>query len=608
MNTTVNQLIHIIEQGGDLGEKREAIIALGYENDPAVYPILIKHLDHPSTSLQHAAVISLCRYGNAEAVTELGKSKILRSSNANVRWAAVSTIGNLGDYRVIDTLLKAVEDDEWIVRNQAVTALKQKIRQIAESTDERAFRTLLHLLAQQDREIIELVGDGLLAFGKRSVEPLIAALKSSSSYVRENAARVLGLLKAKQAAKPLIDSLKDVNWHVRKSAVQALGRIGDERAVEPLVLCLRDNVDDVQQQAMKSLVDFGCVSTEPLLNALSHEMSKFVITMILLTLGEIRDPASIPHIVAFSKSSYFVVRNAAVKALIQFGPEVIDYLTRNLSFNQSDISILLRDAANGENQQNQLRAIHALGALEDHRAVNVLKKLVDDGIPGISEAAEKALFDIGTAAWGRSCSLMVLREVGDLSLLPCFIEELQDDSVNVRLEAVRCLGKVDGEKSIEPLVHVARKDPDPYIRAEAIRTLREVGVGYPTVLELALDALIDTDRNVRAEAAGLLGNFQDDRSIPSLLHAMTDSHWSVRQSAEMALQNFADRAVPQLIEALNHEAWTLRLRAARLLGAVGDKRAIEPLKTAYNKKGENQRSLEVIEEAILKLTEGESEA
>ena len=47
---------------------------------------------------------------------------------ANIRWAAVTAIGKLGDYRVIDHLLKAVEDPEWIVRTQAVTELMGKVQ------------------------------------------------------------------------------------------------------------------------------------------------------------------------------------------------------------------------------------------------------------------------------------------------------------------------------------------------------------------------------------------------------------------------------------------------------------------------------------------------
>ena len=65
-----------------------------------------------------------------QAIDELTKPKILQSPVTNIRWAAVIAVGTLGDYRVIDHLLEVLDDREWIVRNQAVTELKDKIQEI----------------------------------------------------------------------------------------------------------------------------------------------------------------------------------------------------------------------------------------------------------------------------------------------------------------------------------------------------------------------------------------------------------------------------------------------------------------------------------------------
>jgi len=602
----VTALIQKVRESEDVGEKREVLIELGYKRDREVYPVLVEQLSNRAVSIQHAAVISLGRYGDPRAIEELIKPKILHSRTVNIRWAAVKAIGKLGDYRVIEHLLKEVDDHEWIVRNQAVTELKEKIREIIEFKESRYARILVRLFAVENEEIVDLAIEGFVELGEEGVDLLLDAIKSPSLLIRENAVRALGQKKTRRGVGILIDLLRDPEWRVRRNAAVALGEIGDRRTVEPLVQSLRDNVEKVQQQAMCSLVTFGKLCTIPLLNAFAREKNKFVLRAIILTLGEISDIKSVPAIIRHIRSSYFVVRRTAIKALVKFGPQIIDLLVPTLSFNQSNIKPLLKDASDNANPLLQLRAIKALVGLEDHRAVELLKKLVEDNSPEVQEAAMEALIQIGCAAWGRCGALVVLSGIGDKSLIPHFIHSLGDDSDSVRLEAVRALARVDGSDAIDPLVKVANKDRDPYIRYEAVRLLRRIGVGYPQVLELGLSALKDPSRNVRSQTARLLGNFQDDRSIYPLLKATADVHWSVRESAENALTNFGKSAVPSLIEALTSRFLTTRFRAARLLGEIEDQRAVVPLEKLLGKKRELKEVKKVVKEALDKLQKREA--
>lgn len=591
----------IVRNSDDTSERREAIIALGYEKDSEIYELLMDQLQDPATSIRHAAVISLGRYGNAEAIDCLVKPKILRSPVDKIRWAAVIALGHLGDHGVIDYLVKAAGDPDWIVRNQAVTELKSQIRLIIEAKDHRRVRILLRLLAMDDEEIVELATEGLLESGTVSRPLLREALKSPSSLMRQNAAKALGMMRAAETVDPLIALLSDSKWQVRRSAVEALGLIKDKAAVEPLVRCLSDNVEVVQRQACQSLVRFGPLATEAVLTALAHEKSKFVMRAMINTLGEIGDPKGVGALVRHLRSSYYVVRLAAAKALVRFGSDVIEELIPTLSFNQSDISGLLKDAVRYDDPKRQLRAIKALSGLEENRAVPVLRDLVEKGSQDVQDAAAQAVFHISCAAWSRCGALTVLKVVGSRKLIPCFIRSLNDDSDDVRLEAVKALAEINGPKVISPLIEAARNDQDEAVRFEAVRHLRTIGVGYPNVLELGLSALTDSSINVRAQAAWLLGNFQDSASIKPLLKATADPHWSVRESAEIALHNFGSQVIPYLIEALRSRSWTTRLRAARLLGGMGDKSAVEPLKLLARKKGGNAEVREVALKSLARL-------
>lgn len=598
----INKLIEDIHQGSDAGVKRKAIIALGYEQSPRIYPVLIDQLLDSNQSIQHAAVISLGRYGNPQAIEALSKPMILRSSFVDVRWAAVAAIGKLGDHKVIEQLVRAVDDDAWIVRNQAVTELKVKIRELTSQREAGKAHLLIRLLAMKDPEIIELAINGICELGS-IVEPLLLeGLKNSSSRIREHSATALGRMKIKTVVPQLIINLKDRNAWVRRATARALGIIGDSRAIEPLVQSLGDHDESVQKSASRALVQFKILSTEPLLNTLAHEKSKFVLKTILYTLGEIGDPDCIPALIAQLKSSYFIIRNAAARALVKFGPPVIPSVAANLTVSESGVQSLLREAKGKNGILCQIRAIKALGALEDHRAVPLMKLLVEQAEDrAIADAADKTLAAIGEAAWGRCCALLVLREIGDPSAMPYFIQALADTSANVRLEAVRGLGRLNGDESIPHLIKSAGADKDPYVRAEALRFLRDVGVGYPDVLDLALASLKDKDRFVRMQAAGLLGNFHNDRSIIPLIQAMTDAHWGVRERAETSLHNFADRAVEPLIEALDSKSWTLRFRAVRLLGEIDDARSRPALEQVLQRKNEKIKVKTVARAALEKM-------
>ena len=149
MTPSVATLTKKIRESEDAVAKRAAVIEMGYMTQASAYPVLVEQLDDPNISVRHAAVISLGRHGNPDAIEEIKKPKILHSRAVNVRWAAVTALGKLGDYRVIDQLLKAIDDDEWIVRNQAVTELKIKIRDIIEKRDVRLARTRVNAGNQQ---------------------------------------------------------------------------------------------------------------------------------------------------------------------------------------------------------------------------------------------------------------------------------------------------------------------------------------------------------------------------------------------------------------------------------------------------------------------------
>ena len=88
----------------------------------------------------------------------------------------------------------------------------------------------------------------------RAVEYLIDALSDENHYVRREAARALGQLKAVDAIDPLVTLVDtDVDDEVRRNAITALGIIGDDSVLDTLMQAMEDTSYLIRRAAKMSV-------------------------------------------------------------------------------------------------------------------------------------------------------------------------------------------------------------------------------------------------------------------------------------------------------------------------------------------------------------------
>jgi hypothetical protein len=156
-------------------------------------------------------------------------------------------------------------------------------------------------------------------------------------------------------------------------------------------------------------------------------------------------------------------------------------------------------------------AAEALGNIGSIKGIKPLMISLADDDRYVREASAEALGHIGKGAlpslvqgltnedWRvRAGSLIALRVYPDMQELDPVIRILPDQSVYVRREAVKTLGRI-GDRRILPYLVEATRDPDPGVRLRAVRAVAKIG-SKEEVLPILRRCMQDPDSAVKIRA------------------------------------------------------------------------------------------------------------
>lgn len=184
---------------------------------------------------------------------------LLGDSDWVVRREAVITLGEMGDERCVEPLVRCLRDGDWQVREAAVEALamigspavellirymrdydarKSAIKTLGKINDERVLEPLISML--RNDEFKDDATWALAELGPPAIEKLMECLEDKDEVVRKQAIMALGEIKDPSCVDQLIEKLKDSNWFIRLSAASALEKVGDPRGREAVKPLLKD--------------------------------------------------------------------------------------------------------------------------------------------------------------------------------------------------------------------------------------------------------------------------------------------------------------------------------------------------------------------------------
>ena len=184
---------------------------------------------------------------------------LLNDADWVVRREAIITLGEMGDERCIEPIVRCLPDGDWQVREAAIEALamigspavelllryvrdydarKPAIKTLGKINDERVLEPLITMMRSD--EFKDDATWALAELGKPAVGRLLELLKDPDEGTRKQAILALGEIKDSSCVDSLIERLQDTDWFTRLSAASALEKIGDPRGREAVKPLLKD--------------------------------------------------------------------------------------------------------------------------------------------------------------------------------------------------------------------------------------------------------------------------------------------------------------------------------------------------------------------------------
>jgi HEAT repeat protein len=383
-------------------------------------------------------------------------------------------------------------------------------------------------------------------------------LKSSDWETRAGAARALADARESKAVPGLIKALEDAIGGERQAVTEALGTIGHPAAVDALISALkgRQQQPKIRRQdsaagtetaeykaAAEALASIGPPSLNPLIGLLNSD-DKNHRRWAAYALGRIKDAKALDPLIERLQDPRSEVRQAAARALGDLGePRAAQALVkivagRDLETRRAAADALgmlgvveavdvLGTAAHDPNEPLQLAAIEALRRIGGLKAGSKVRSALEAGKKAVRESAIAALASMRfeSASPEDRAAGAVLRGEFETALgegpaaAGALVSALSSRDPGHRLRAVRALGTLRSERTIQPLLS-ALDDHDRAVQEAAAAAL--VSIGIPAVSGL-VEMLTSERSSLRRFAALALGGICDPGTAGALVDAITAS-------------------------------------------------------------------------------------
>jgi len=537
----------------------------------------------------------------------------LSDSSPEVRRRAVVSLERLGLDGAIDLIRRALADDDWRVRKEAVAFITRS------APGPEAIASLIDDSVQEEEiGLRNASAEALGGIGEAAVDAIIARLPQLSPGGRKILLEVVGGSRDSRATQVLIEGLTDSDSNVRVGVAEWLGEHGGPDARVALLGCLTGDDLLLTLAALQSLNQmrvripwdrlepmsgrqiFGAElllafgrggdprAAELIVEQLArdpaaarslellHGASSDAARAVEKALGEVDQP-SLEHLLRLATDSEPADRRAAVQCLIFSGRDeavpVLVQVAREESFHPQVLHGLGRWGEQGLSALEDL--LPKVQGRELASVVGLLARLLDER-SGLQKAAlfsaylNSADIVVATAAAG------AMARFGDETAIARLLELAGAESARVRRSAGHALIEIGKRQRRSVRDAVCRVEIEGVHGIQICRVLEVVGT--PADAGLLAGALSSPNAELRRAVLGALAAVAGSAAVETISLAMTDEDVGVRMAAAVALARIGPAASETIVSALNTATGPLLTALVRALGQVGHPEAPEILR------------------------------
>lgn len=313
---------------GDLSMNDD--IATSNNKDSEIYQLINMLSTSEDWQVRNKASANLINYGQKAVQPLLSAIETKSLGNYGGFGLAMETLGDIGDERAVEQLIKLLEFISPHIRQKAAEAL-------GKIGDPRAIEPLIESFKfdsddEEDFSAWQFASEALGNFGKTALPYLERALTKADKQVRRFIIESLWFIKEPRTVNLLINALNDVDYVVRASAAEGLGYLNDKKAIKPLLDVFKtDKSLYVKLKSADSLGNLKSLEAVPtFMTTLSNKMIdrhsepnriswQEVRYSIVNALGKIKDPDSFEPLILALADEDILMRWYSAKALGNIG-------------------------------------------------------------------------------------------------------------------------------------------------------------------------------------------------------------------------------------------------------------------------------------------------
>lgn len=583
-------LVGVFSSSDNVGLRNAATEALAGFGQPAVTRISeeLAALDADGRKL---AAEALGRTGHASAVSVL--SVLLEDSDANVRVAAIEALGLVGGARtdevgaLLCSTLRARDTLERLAALDAANSLGiilawgDLASAVVDPVLERA-----GLIAAARSCATEAAPLLIRAMVRQSTYaepwPVLALAEHFSGPVGVSQSARAALRELPEAVRAYLLGLTEADeLETRVAALAVLAAVGDEECSRwVLEAAERDESSGVAEQLLGAAAWLHPSVLEERLRGTKSSQRALILRMLA------RAPSLLPPSIVLEEVARAIaldsepVLSAALEVLASVSDERCFRLLVNRfsalpsAVRQSAVVVL------GEMSQRHRDVAHSVLDSGPYRGEQWI--VVTAVLAALSRGGESTRPEhmelltsclLADESSVRCAALDALADIGDATSADAIDFLLADEEPEVRLSAVRALGRLrregDSTAVVGRLIDLAQRTDDTDLLVAAVEAIGETS--DPRVLAV-LRPLVgkSAEASVAVAAVEAIGRVSDARKLEALIDGLAHPDVDVAKAAMRLLAKVDDARVDAHLGAfLDHEAWGVRRLAADLLGQRG---------------------------------------